>query len=78
MSTYYSGIVVTFEKNVHEDDIEHRLNAIRMIRGVLSVEAVECDYSTHIAVERMRHDLWEKVQNALFPNVGDAKEEKRR
>jgi hypothetical protein len=67
MSTSYSGIVVTFEKDVHEDDIEHRLNAIRMIRGVLSVEAVERDYSKHIAVERMRHDLWEKVRTALFP-----------
>ena len=67
MGERFAGVVVTFEKDVHEDDIEHRLNAIRMIRGVLSVETVRGDPSAHIEAERTRHKLWETVRKALFP-----------
>ncbi len=67
MSASFSGVVVTFEKDVHEEDIGARLNAIRMIRGVLSVEPVEADPLAQVATERMRYSLWEAVHKALFP-----------
>ena len=67
MSKYYAAVLVTFDKDVHEEAIEQRLNAIRMIRGVRSVKPLEADPMAEYATERMKYELWEKSRDALFP-----------
>jgi hypothetical protein len=65
VSDYFSGVTVVFEKDVHEADIEHRLNAIRLIRGVLSVTPIKSDPNTYIAEERVRDRLWTKIRDVF-------------
>lgn len=67
MTTRLKGVLVTFEDDIREDDAEHRLNAIRQIRGVLSVEPVPADVDDHMARERVRYELWSKVRDIFFP-----------
>ena len=67
MGSKFSGLLVTFDKDVHEDDIELRVNAVRMIKGVLSVKPIVSDPMGMIGAERMRYELWATVREALFP-----------
>jgi len=54
MTDRYAGLVVTLERDIREDDAEPILDAIRLIRGVASVEPVIGDYRTHMAEQRAR------------------------
>lgn len=38
MTDRYKGCTVVFDHEIREDDAEHLLNAIRMIKGVKAVE----------------------------------------
>lgn len=67
MTERLKGLLVTFAKDVREDDAECHINAIRMIKGVLNVEPIPSDINSHIAEERVRHDLHEKLFNLIYP-----------
>lgn len=72
MTDRLKGVIVTFEKDVREDDAEYILNAIRMIKGVLSVKELVSNYEQHIAEERVRHELREKIFEVLNPDLAKA------
>jgi hypothetical protein len=59
--------VVTLEADVREDDAEAITGALKCIRGVLSVKPVVADISGHIAEERARQELGEKLWAVLYP-----------
>ena len=66
MTTRLKGVLVTFEDDIREDDAEARINAIRCIRGVLSVEPVPVSYEDHKARERVRDELWSKASQIFW------------
>lgn len=39
----FCGLSVTFEKDIRDDDAQHIMNAIRMIKGVINVSPVSAD-----------------------------------
>jgi hypothetical protein len=67
MTDRYHALVVVLEKDTRDDDAEHLINAIKMMRGVLSVEGQVSDINIHTAYERAKHELGQKVLNVLYP-----------
>lgn len=67
MTTRLKGVLVTFEDDIREDDAESRINAIRCIRGVLSVEPIPSDVDDYMARERAKWELWKKISDIFFP-----------
>ena len=67
MTDRYNALTVVLEKDIRSDDAEAILNAIRQLRGVLSVNGNVADMNSHIAEERARRELGEKLWLVLYP-----------
>jgi len=67
MTDRYHTLTVTLEKDTRDDDAEHLINAIQMMRGVLSVAGEVANMDTHMAEERARHELGQKILDVLYP-----------
>ena len=65
MTDRYKGVVVTFDRDIREDDAEETLNAIRHIRGVLEVQPVVANYDDHMNRELVRRDLGKRIMDVL-------------
>lgn len=57
MTDRHSGYIVVLAEDIREDDAEGILNALRMVKGVISVTPVIADYGQAVARER-RDDKW--------------------
>ena len=69
MTDRYHSIVVVLEKDMREDDAEYTLNAIRMIKGVLSVKQRISNPDTHMAEERAKREYANKLTHVLYPKT---------
>ena len=67
MTDRHAGYIVTLEKELRSDDAEAIINALRMVRGVLSVEPVVSDPIGHIAKQTSRHELVTQIWAVLYP-----------
>jgi hypothetical protein len=72
MTDRLKGVIVTFKEDIRVDDAEAVINAIQMVKGVLSVKPLVSNYDQHIAEQRVRMDLHEKLFNVIYPK--DAKD----
>lgn len=71
MTTRHSGYVVALEDDIREDDAEHVLNALRMVKGVMSVQAIETDRGQQfIAEERLDRKWRTKLYNLAQDGPG--------
>lgn len=61
MSDRIKGFVVSLDKDYRDDDAAVILNAIRMVRGVASVEPCLASIDDHINRDRVRRELWDKI-----------------
>ena len=61
MNESHAGYVVTLTNDLNDEDAQQVLDALRMIRGVLSVEPVAADFSVHIGTERARSEIRGKL-----------------
>ena len=61
MTDRYFALTVVLDRDYRDDDAEPILNAIRMIRGVQSVEPHVSDPTTHAAEVRAKQDLRERL-----------------
>lgn len=61
--SYTHGLLVHFEKDVHDEDIKQVKDAIRMMRNVEKVEEIPSNIDTELAVTRakqsIRAAIWE-------------------
>lgn len=69
MTDRHAAYIVTLNHDIREDDAEAILNALRMVKHVLSVEPVVADYSQHVAEQRA-NDAW---RERIYKMVGEAK-----
>ena len=69
MTDRMKGCVVSFDRDIREDDVELLVNAIKMIKGVLSVELSVADIDDHINRDRIRHDVQERLWKASKSNL---------
>lgn len=65
MSDRHSGYIVVLENDVRDDDSEAWQNAIRMMKGVVSVKPIVADIQSTIAKERAKRGVVEKVYALL-------------
>lgn len=67
MTDRLKGVVVTFDKDIREDDAEAIINAIYMIRNVASVNPLVTNYEDRMARERARQELANEIYEVLKP-----------
>ncbi|HET9954157.1 MAG TPA: hypothetical protein VFQ61_06620 [Polyangiaceae bacterium] len=67
MTDRYNGFSVVLEKDVRSDDAERIIDAIRCIRGVLSVTPHVQDWEGHMAEQRAREHYREQLISVLWP-----------
>jgi inosine-uridine nucleoside N-ribohydrolase len=65
MSDHTVALTVVLDKDYRVDDAESIMSAIKMIKGVTSVEANVADFDTHVAYTRARNELEKKLFDAL-------------
>lgn len=73
MTDRYNTLTVVLERDIREDDAEALLSAIRMMRGVLTVEGNVADPGEYMAEERAKRHWQEKIAEVLWPNPGARK-----
>lgn len=65
MTDRISALTVVLNRDIRVDDVEVVTNAIRMIRGVASVELNVVDPLEHMARMRVRNDIESKLRTAV-------------
>jgi hypothetical protein len=65
MTDRHSGYLVTLAKDIRSDDAENTINALRMVRGVISVEPVISNIEVHIAEDRAKRELLTKIYDFM-------------
>lgn len=68
MTDRYHALTVILDKEIRSDDAENLISAIKMIRGVLDVNPHVSDITTHMAEERAKFEIRERLWNALKSN----------
>lgn len=72
MTDRINALTVVLDVDRREDDCEALVTAIRQLRGVASVSMNVADYRDHIAHERARRDLSDRLWRVLYPNLEKA------
>lgn len=65
MTDRYYALTVVLEKDIRSDDAERLIDAIHMLRGVLSVVPNVADSTTWMAEERAKIELKNKIFEVL-------------
>lgn len=65
MTDRIKGLTVTLERDIREDDAQAIIDAIKMAKGVLGVEAHVADYDHHMAYAQARRDMEMKILRIL-------------
>ena len=61
MTDRLRGVIVTFDRNIREDDAEGVINAIKHIRCVAGVTPVVNDMDKDMAETKVRHDWADSI-----------------
>ena len=69
MSDRIKGLTVTLKDNFHDDDAQGVIDAIRLLRGVVSGHSHIADAGHHFAVETAKNDLRNKMRDVLWPVI---------
>lgn len=67
MTDRHIAYTVTLIEEVREDDAEMIINAIHMVKGVLSVTPEVRDSLHHVAKEQIRHEYFKKIKDIFYP-----------
>lgn len=66
MTDRIKGYVVTLAKDMREDDAASTTAAIERIKGVMSVEPLVSGIDDHIAYQRARREIAQKLHDTLW------------
>ena len=69
MTDRIHSLAVVLDRDYRDDDVKSIIEAIKMIKGVLSVDENVSDFDTHTAICCARYDLKEKLQNFMKENL---------
>lgn len=65
MTDHIKGLIITFERDIREDDVDPIIEAIQMVRGVADVSRSVADSRDHMNRERIRREMREKLWEVL-------------
>lgn len=68
MTDRFNSLTIVLEKDIREDDAHALIQAITMLRGVLSVEGHVADINAHVAQARVRRELMEGLVKVIHPD----------
>ena len=68
MTDRVAALTVVLDTDIRVDDVEHIINAIRMIKHVQSVKQHIAEWELHVAEERVRRDIYEKIFDVVYPD----------
>lgn len=71
MTDRIHSLTVVLERDIREDDIEPLILSIKMLRHVLDVKEHVADAVSHMAEERARHELGEKILAVIYPKKSE-------
>jgi len=70
MTDRLKGFVITLENDIRVDDAQAIIEAIKMVRGVLTVQPVTTNPIGDSMIEsRVRADLGTKLFNVIYPDA---------
>lgn len=72
MTERIQAFVVVLDHDIRDDDAQKTRDALAQIKGVAVVSPDVVDLSDHVARERIRLELSEKLWAVLHPKDGDA------
>jgi hypothetical protein len=67
MTDRFNTLIVVLENEMRSDDASSLMEAITHMRGVLSVSGNVADFSEHMAIERAKRDLGQKLIDIVYP-----------
>lgn len=65
MTDRHSAYIVVLKDDIREDDAKWTINALRMVKGVASVEPVVADTDQQIAHIRVDHEWRDRILKML-------------
>ena len=65
MTDRHAGYIVTLENDIREDDAEYIINALLMVKGVISVRPIVSDVELMVAKDRVDLQWREKLHQLL-------------
>ena len=68
MTDRYNHLTVALERDIREDDAEHLINAIMMLKGVLSVKGNVANSNSYTAEQRADEKWKTKLYNLMQEN----------
>lgn len=68
MTDRFHSLIVVMEHDWTDDDVQILIAAIGMLRGVLSVTGGVASIESHVAEERARFELGQKLLKIVYPN----------
>lgn len=69
MTDRHTAYVVILENDIREDDAEATITALRMVRGVASVQPIVKTTDHIMATERAKYDLGRRIQAAVTKEI---------
>lgn len=73
MTDRHSGYLVVLDHDIREDDAEHIINAIRMVKGVQDVQPVPARGYETVVAESRRDTAWQDALRDLWRNGPEGK-----
>lgn len=61
MTDRHAGYIVTLAQDIREDDAKAVITALRMVKGVMSVEPVVADIQYHLAEQRINREWTDRL-----------------
>lgn len=68
MTDRIHSLVIVLEHDMRDDDVEPLIMAIKQLRGVISVSSEVADMASHMAEERAKRELGQKLMAVIFPD----------
>jgi len=65
MTDRYNALVVVLDRDIREDDAEHLINAIKMIKGVVDVTGNVSSPGEEATAVRIKRDMVEKMYGLI-------------
>lgn len=71
MSDSFHSLTVVLASDIKDEDCEPLISAIMQIRGVIGVAPIVADFNSHMAHERAKRELGDKLWEVLYPKRTD-------
>ena len=66
MTDRIKGFVVTLAPDIREDDAEPIAEAIRLLKGVISVDAKVAEIDHHFAVKQAKREMQQRLHDVIW------------